>query len=207
MVRESEIGHDPLGWMKAAKDMKMGQSVNTSAAETYSSPASAGHAGVQPALNQQIPTYSSKNNPSDVQKPVQQRQENVGAKTDTATTHGPKVVIGRLYDKASQEKEKKPLPAKDKANEIRPHIEQPLSEIDNIQGFRRQSAEIKPFPFSSSSQLSIYFIVGYTVLLLILGYFVFSDFSRRAKNIEARISSLERVIQERMSISDEHIND
>ena len=67
-----------------------------------------------------------------------------------------------------------------------------------IQPINRIAPEINRVPVSATaSQFSTYIIVGYTALLLILGYFVYSDLSKRTSRIEAKIMAIEKVLREK----------
>ncbi|MBI2556500.1 MAG: hypothetical protein HYW13_03620, partial [Planctomycetes bacterium] len=110
----------------------------------------------------------------------------------------PKVVIGRLYEKPSLEKVKSVQRNKNEVLETRRSVESSLPVSGTIQPINRIAPEINRTPVSTAvSHFSTYIIVAYTALLLILGYFVYGDLSKRTSRIEAKIMAIEKILREK----------
>jgi hypothetical protein len=110
-------------------------------------------------------------------------------------------VIGRLYEKPSPEKiksaQRNESEIQDTGRSVAPSISVSRT-IPPIPPINRMAPEINRVPVSAAaSQFTTYIIVGYTALLLILGYFVYSDLSKRTSRIEAKIMAIEKVLREK----------
>lgn len=198
MGKDRVLGHDPLGWIKVTKENKKSfPSVGEDAA-IQNTVKSDQQTGSQTVFPQQIPVSINKNN--DVSKASQPpgkvdsvKADNV---TDNTTTPKPRVVIGRLYEKPSTEKIKSVQRNEGTFQESRSYMESsfPVSRI--MQPMKRNDPEINRVSHPvSADRISTYIIIAYTALLLILGYFVYNDLSKRTSRVEARLFALERALR------------
>ncbi len=199
MGKEGALGQDPLGWIKAAKESKgLFSSEATNAANKVAGEASPPPVPQAP-LKQPMPP------------PV---QEVKGAETPVAATppvkiagagggvaaQKPRVVIGRLYEKPSADKAKPAAPRAEGASlEARRPTSQPFPVVK-----APQPAIKSELPQASrvvedvgGSRFSTYIVIAYTALMLILGYLVYDDLSKRTSRLEARIFSLEKALHAR----------
>lgn len=138
------------------------------------------------AINKEIPAGS----PRAPQTPVR-----MTGHVDPAAAQKPKVVIGRLYEKPTPEREK-PFPrAEDARQEARPMPEStttPMS-FSPMMGTPIPEAHRKDNTVSPS-RFSNYLIIVYTAIMLILGYIAYRDVSKRISKIESKILVIEKAI-------------
>lgn len=194
MGKESALGHDPLRWMKITKENK--KSLSSEDADTAGQNAGKAEqqASIQTTPKQQIPFPSGNSKAQFVSKkaiPPNNRANN-------PPTPKPKVVIGRLYEKPSPEKIKSVQRNESEIQEIKRSVESSIPASRTIQPIKRMEAEINRIPASPAvSHFSTYIIVAYTALLLILGYFIYGDLSKRTSRIEAKIMAIEKILREK----------
>ncbi len=183
MGKESALGHDPLGWIKAVKDNKKPSSDNLADKNVPEN---------NPPLPQQQPSI-----PSNIDKPlerVSQPMNNVGSSTRGVPPLKPKVVIGRMYEKPVPEKPKSVQGAESTNRETRQAVKSPSPVALQPQQVRRIETEINRPVTTSGDRFLTYIIIAYTTLLLILGCFVYSDLSRRMGRMEAKVLALQKAL-------------
>ena len=195
MGKESALGHDPLRWMKITKENK--KSLSSEDANTAGQ--NAEKAEQQPSIQitpkQQIHLPTGNSKAQFVSKKAPPSPSNI---PNNPSAPKPRVVIGRLYEKPSLEKVKSVQHNENEVLETRRSVEPSLPVSRTIQPINRIAPEINRTPVSTTaSHFSTYIIVGYTALLLILGYFVYSDLSKRTSRIEAKIMAIEKVLREK----------
>jgi len=195
MGKESALGHDPLRWMKITKENK--KTLSSEDADTARQ--NAGKAEQQPSIQttpkQQITLPTGNGKARFVSKKAMPSPGNV---PNNPAAPKPKVVIGRLYEKPSLEKVKSVQRNKNEVLETRRSVESSLPVSGTIQPINRIAPEINRTPVSTAvSHFSTYIIVAYTALLLILGYFVYGDLSKRTSRIEAKIMAIEKILREK----------
>ena len=195
MGKESALGHDPLRWMKITKENK--KSLSSEDANTAGQ--NAEKAEQQPSIQitpkQQIHLPTGNSKAQFVSKKAPPSPSNI---PNNPSAPKPRVVIGRLYEKPSLEKVKSVQHNENEVLETRRSVEPSLPVSRTIQPINRIAPEINRTPVSTTaSHFSTYIIVGYTALLLILGYFVYSDLSKRTSRIEAKIIAIEKTLLEK----------
>ena len=195
MGKESALGHDPLRWMKITKENK--KTLSSEDADTARQ--NAGKAEQQPSIQttpkQQITLPTGNGKARFVSKKAMPSPGNV---PNNPAAPKPKVVIGRLYEKPSLEKVKSVQRNESEIQEIKRSVESSIPASRTIQPINRIAPEINRTPVSTAvSHFSTYIIVTYTALLLILGYFVYGDLSKRTSRIEAKIMAIEKILREK----------
>lgn len=203
MAKNKVLGHDPLGWMKATKEEKeetadeRGQKtakedipkIKKNIVHNIQRPVS--RSGVE---QQQTPPHKEETAVSESESEKEEpKADNKAA--DTTQTPKPKVVIGRLYEQLSREKIT-PVQENENASVIpRKHVapaplqSAPLQTMGKIEA--EGGRETAP---ASASQITTYIVIAYTVLLLILGFFVYRDLSKRTSRVEAKLFALEKAL-------------
>jgi hypothetical protein len=193
MGKESALGHDPLRWMKITKENKKSLSSEDANAAGQNAEKAEQQTSIQ-TTPKQIPLPRDNGETPLVSKatPLPNNRANNPAAPK------PKVVIGRLYEKPSPEKIKSVQRNESEIQETGRSVEPSIPVARTIQPINRIAPEINRVPVSvTASQFSTYIIVGYTALLLILGYFVYSDLSKRTSRIEAKIMAIEKILREK----------
>ncbi len=191
MGKESALGHDPLRWMKITKENKKSLSSENANAAGQNAEKAEQQTSIQ-ATPKQIPLPRDNGETPLVSKatPLPNNRANNPAAPK------PKVVIGRLYGKPSPEKIKSVQRNESEIQETGRSVEPSIPVARTIQPINRIAPEINRVPVSATaSQFSTYIIVGYTALLLILGYFVYGDLSKRTCRIEAKIMAIEKILR------------
>jgi hypothetical protein len=195
MGKDSALGRDPLNWMKVVKESKKSVSLgdaNTSDQNTIKNDRQPN----SPIMaKQQIPYPENNDKTPHIQK-LSQPPDKIEKRADNTAVPKQKVVIGRLYEKPSAEKVKSIPHSEGVVRESRPYIEPSLPAARGVQPIQRNEPEINRVPFSMPAErTSSYIIVAYTALLLVLGYFVYSDLSKRTSKIEARLFTIEKALR------------
>ena len=193
MGKESALGHDPLRWMKITKENKKSLSSEDANAAGQNAEKAEQQTSIQ-TTPKQIPLPRDNGETPLVSKatPLPNNRANNPAAPK------PKVVIGRLYEKPSPEKIKSVQRNESEIQETGRSVEPSIPVARTIQPINRIAPEINRTPVSTAaSHFSTYIIVGYTALLLILGYFVYSDLSKRTSRIEAKIMAIEKILREK----------
>jgi hypothetical protein len=193
MGKESALGHDPLRWMKITKENKKSLSSEDANAAGQNAEKAEQQTSIQ-TKPKQIPLPRDNGETPLVSKatPLPNNRANNPAAPK------PKVVIGRLYEKPSPEKIKSVQRNESEIQETGRSVEPSIPVARTIQPINRIAPEINRTPVSATaSHFSTYIIVGYTALLLILGYFVYSDLSKRTSRIEAKIMAIEKILREK----------
>ena len=195
MGKESALGHDPLRWMKITKENKKSLSSEDANTARQNAGKAEQQASIQTTPKQQITLPTDNGKARFVSKKAIPSPGNV---PNNPAAPKPKVVIGRLYEKPSPEKVKSVQRNKNEVLETRRSVESSLPVSGTIQPINRIAPEINRTPVSTAvSHFSTYIIVAYTALLLILGYFVYGDLSKRTSRIEAKIMAIEKILREK----------
>lgn len=199
MGKDNVLGHDPLGWMKVTKEEKKSFPVTDGNEENPNSERGDQKANHQTATAQQLSNQKTRDALSDNVKVSQFPGKVAGMKVDSVPDNTPapkhKVVIGRLYEKPSPEKGKPIQRSEGIVQESKSYSEPPLPGSRVVQPIRRNDPEIhRVSPAVSSDRFSSYIIIAYTALLLILGYFVYQDLSKRTGRVEARLFAIEKAL-------------
>ncbi|MEP9411141.1 MAG: hypothetical protein HRF42_06995 [Candidatus Brocadia sp.] len=201
MGKDSVLGHDPLGWMKATKENKKSFPAVDGDTTIQDTVKSGQQTGSQQVFQKQISVSTNKNNDKnfDVSK-VPQPLDKVGSVkadnvTENTTAPKPRVVIGRLYEKPSTEKIRSVQRNEGAFQESKSYPEPSFPASVTVQPVKRNVSEINRVSTpASADHISTYIIIAYTALLLILGYFVYNDLSKRTSRIEARLFALEKAL-------------
>ncbi len=193
MGKESALGQDPLRWMKITKENKKSLSSEDANAAGLNAEKAEQQTSIQ-ATPKQIPLPRDNGETQLVSKATPLPNN----RTDNPSAPKPRVVIGRLYEKPSPEKTKSVQRNEGEIQETGRSVEPSTPVSSAIQPINRIAPEINRVPVSAAaSQFSTYIIVGYTALLLVLGYFVYSDLSKRTSRVEAKIMAIEKVLREK----------
>lgn len=197
MGKEGALGQDPLGWIKAAKESKgLFSSEAMNAANKVAGEASQPQVPQVP-LKQPPPAHEVKGAETPVMAPPPVKTAGAGG---NVAAQKPRVVIGRLYEKPSADKAKPAAPRVEGASlEARRPTSQPFPVIKAT-----QPAVKSELPQANrvaedvgGSRFSTYIVIAYTALMLILGYLVYDDLSKRTSRLETRIFSLEKALHAR----------
>lgn len=199
MGKDSALGHDPLNWMKVVQESKKSVALGNVNAVDQNTTKSGQPSNPQITEKLQTPSPAKDDKPPPVQKqaqPADTRED----RTDSASAPKQKVVIGRLYEKPSAEKTK-PIPATEDASKesrayVAPTIPLSIPTSMRVPPIQKNEPVIHRAPFSVPvERTTTYIIVAYTALLLILGYFVYNDLSKRTSRIEARLFAVEKALR------------
>lgn len=195
MGKESALGRDPLSWMGITKENKKSLSSEDANTSGQNAQKNEQQTNIPTTLKQQISPPTSNGENKDVRK-VSQPPIKMNSVANITATPKPRVVIGRLYEKPSSEKVKPVQRNENESQETRRYIEPSIPVSRTIQPINRMETEINRIPaYSIPSHFSTYIIVAYTALMLILGYFVYNDISKRTSRIEARIIAIEKTLR------------
>ena len=193
MGKESALGHDPLRWMKITKENKKTLSSEDANTARQNARKAEQQPSIQTTPKQQMPLPTGNRDARFVSKKAMPSPGNI---PNSPAAPKPKVVIGRLYEKPSLEKVKSVQRNENEVLETRRSVEPSFPVSRTIQPINRIAPEINRTPVSTAaSHFSTYIIVGYTALLLILGYFVYRDLSKRTSRIEAKIIAIEKTLR------------
>ncbi|MFO0792850.1 MAG: hypothetical protein U0586_02185 [Candidatus Brocadiaceae bacterium] len=125
---------------------------------------------------------------------VSQPTNNVGSSTRGVPPLKPKVVIGRMYEKPAPEKQKS-VRGTENVNPETIEVVRNSSPV-TLQPQQTMGAAIETSRSltTSGDRFLTYLIIAYTTLLLILGYFVYIDLSRRMGRMEAKVLALQKAL-------------
>ncbi|MDR4506994.1 MAG: hypothetical protein MRJ65_01940 [Candidatus Brocadiaceae bacterium] len=196
MAKNRALGNDPLHWLKARKEVETGKAAS-SGKETVSDATiekDRKQENVPSATGQQM----SQSTPDEKKQVVPEKAEASGTENVVPVGNSgnePKVVIGRLYEEATVEK----------ARPVQQQTGIFQGERKRAQAFLPVSKTVKTIQDEVSKDVVpsagrvfpsvTYIVIAYTALLLILGYFVYADLSKRTSAIEARIFALEKALR------------
>ncbi len=103
----------------------------------------------------------------------------------------PRLSIGRLYEKPAPLGEVAPQEARQSTEPVFPETSYAPRSISPMMG--RPVAEIpRKENAISPGRFSNYLIIVYTAIMLVLGYIVYQDVSKRISKVEAKISAIEK---------------
>lgn len=196
MGKDGVLGHDPLGWMKVGSESKKAVSLGDDGPAEQNAARSDQPSGSQITTKQQIPSPASDERTQHIPK-QSHPPEKTGTRSDIASVPKQKVVIGRLYEKPSAEKTKSmPRNEHGLSQASRPYAEPPTPAPPRVQPIQGSEHSIDRTPvFLSAERTSTYIIIAYTALLLVLGYLVYNDLSKRTSRIEARLFTIEKALR------------
>lgn len=187
MGKDSVLGSDPLNWMKIAIENKKLSSLNNEKLNQETNLQETGKRQESITANS-----GETQGVTGIQQPVSKVSSMPG---NTTTASEPKAVIGGLYEKPSPKGIQWIQHSKDISQEKRHQIEPSFPGMRTVQPMERMKSEVTPAFSLSSTTFSTYIIIAYTALMLILGYLVYNDFSKRTNRIEARLSVIEKTLQ------------
>lgn len=199
MKKKNVLGHDPLAWMNL--ELKRKSPLPEGVKEEDKNVVENKQQKVQNAAKQQSFPSLKEDEDNSISKGNQaERVFNVITGSNELPPK-PKVVIGRLYEEISKKAATTISPSNeaiatpDAANRFQ-KTEPPSSGYGAAKTGMGMPSSVNKLPATGSGvQFSTYLIVAYTVLLLILGYFVYTDFSKRTNRLEAKIYAIERALR------------
>lgn len=193
MGKDSALGHDPLNWMKVGKESKKIVSLGGDNANAAERNAAGNDQTSGSPIKKEMPSPANDDKTPPVPKQSQPSHNKIDIRADIASVPKQKVVIGRQYEKPSAEKAKSVSQNEQRSSPVsRPSLPPPA----HVQPMQRSERAINRVPFSlSAERTSTYIVVAYTALLLVLGYFVYNDLSKRTSRIEARLFALEKALR------------
>ena len=200
MKKKNVLGHDPLAWMNLGRERK--PPLPEGVKEEDKNVVKNNQQKVQDAAKQQsFPLLKKEDEDISISKGNQaERVFNVITGSNEPPPK-PKVVIGRLYEEISKKTattippSNEVIAAPGAANRFQ-KTEPPFPVSDTLKTGMGMPSRVNKLPATGAGvQFSTYLIVAYTVLLLILGYFVYTDFSKRTNRLEAKIYAIERVLR------------
>ncbi|MBE7443815.1 MAG: hypothetical protein HS132_00490 [Planctomycetia bacterium] len=196
MGKDRALGHDPLNWMKVVKEGKKSISLGDVHATDQNTTKNDPQSNSPITANQQISVPASGDKTPHIPK-LSQIPDKIDKGAGNTAEPKQRVVIGRLYEKPSAEKIKSIPHTNDGVVQgASPYIESSLPVYRRVQPIQRNEPEINRVPFSlPPERISTYIIVAYTALLLVLGYFVYNDLSKRTSRIEARLFAVEKALR------------
>jgi hypothetical protein len=199
MGKDNVLGHDPLEWMKVTKENKKPFSVPAVDGVDKNIVKGDQQISSLTTAKQQISIPKNNDKPLDVSRVSHSQGKVDGMKVDSVAdspvTPKPKVVIGRLYEKLPAEKSKPTQHNEGMLQESKPYIEPSFPVSRAVQPITRNNTEINRVSHSiSADHFSTYLIIAYTALMLILGYFVYNDLSKRTSRVEARLFAIEKAL-------------
>lgn len=196
MGKDSALGHDPLRWMRVTKENKKSPSTEEVIKVEQNIEKAVKKIIPQTTIKQQALLSTNDNRPLDVQKKAaSQSSKDASSIANSTSAPKPKVVIGRMYEKPTVEKLKQPQGEVGVSQESRRYVKPSPASYKTMQPIESPDYSLEHVPsYTSAFSLSTYIIIAYTALILILGFFVYSDLSKRMSRIEARISAIEKVL-------------
>lgn len=192
MGKEGALGHDPLGWIKAVKENKKVSS-DTGIASDKNSSEDNQPISSQTSLNQQLSVPANNVKPPDAVK-IHQSSDTMRSTATSVPPPKPKVVIGRMYEKPAPEKPKSVQGAESPISEIRQPVKSLSPVTTQPQQVRQMETEISRPVTTSGDRFLTYIIIAYTTLMLILGYFAYSDLSKRMSRLEVKVFDIQKTL-------------
>jgi len=194
MGKDSALGHDPLRWMRVTKENKKSPSTEDVIKVEQNIEKAVKKTIPQITIKQQKTISTNNDRTQDIQK-APQLPHKVNNVVDDQTKPKPKIVIGRMYEKPTVEKLKQPKFEDSVSKEPSRYTEQPPTSYKTMLPIKSPDYSLEHVPsYTSAFSLSTYIIIAYTTLILMLGFFVYMDISKRTSRIEARISAIEKVL-------------
>ncbi|MCF6148251.1 MAG: hypothetical protein E3K37_06300 [Candidatus Kuenenia sp.] len=202
MKKKNVLGHDPLGWMKVEREKKSPSPETVK--DENKTVVENNQQKTQDSVKQQsfpLPKDDKNDNETGISKDNQTERVFNVITGSNETPPKPKVVIGRLYEEVSKkaasatQQNNVATPPPGTTNSAQKTTEQSFPQYETIKTDMGMQSRGKKLPGTETrAQFSTYLIVAYTVLLLILGYFVYTDFSKRTNRLEAKIYAIERAL-------------
>ncbi|NUO08756.1 MAG: hypothetical protein HUU08_08785 [Candidatus Brocadia sp.] len=195
MGKDSVLGHDPLGWMKIVKENKKSISLGGANAADQSTAKNDQQTNSRITVKQEKPLPPNIDNTQEAPK-VLPSAGNTDKEMNNTAAPKPRIVIGRLYEKPTAEKGKSVERNEGSVRESKPYIEPSFPVSRTVQTIKKNEPEINRAHLSvPADRFSTYIIIAYTALMLILGYFVYNDLSKRTSRIEARLLAIEKSLR------------
>jgi hypothetical protein len=189
MVRDNALGNDPLGWIKLTKEGKKVPTPEHLSAEKQKEE----KVKQQTTVNQQklFPTKSAE--AKIVSDTTKTKTETKGPVNNVTAKSKPKVVIGKMYEKPSVEGLKQIETEVSISKESKNYNTQPPPSYITTQPFKINNQRVEHIPASTSAiSFSTYIVIAYTALIVILGFFVYHDLSKRINRLESKILTVEK---------------
>jgi len=191
MGKDSALGNDPLGWIKLTKEGKklpIPEHLSTGKQKEEK-------IKQQTTVNQQR-LFSTKSAEAKIVSDTSKTKiENRGSVNNVIAKPKPKVVIGRMYEKPSVEGLKQIETEVSVSKESKNYNTQPPPSYITTQPFKINNQRVEHIPSSIPAiSFSTYIIIAYTALILILGFFVYHDLSKRINKLEAKILTIEKAL-------------
>ncbi|MGQ3685794.1 MAG: hypothetical protein ACUBOA_12445 [Candidatus Loosdrechtia sp.] len=198
MGKDSALGSDPLSWMKIASENKKTASSKGEESVQVNNEKPDLRLNLQERSKSQASVFVVNNKDTRSTTGVQQPAGKPdGMHANIASASLPKVAIGRLYEKPSAKEGESVSNSQNVSQEKQYHVRPPFYGMRTLQPTQEMGRKITQGSSLFSSGFSTYIIVAYTALMLILGYLVYNDFSKRTGRIEARLSVIEKALQSR----------
>ncbi|OQZ03386.1 MAG: hypothetical protein B6D34_07795 [Candidatus Brocadia sp. UTAMX1] len=196
MGKDSVLGFDPLNWMKVSKESEKSVPAGEVHAADQNDTRVDQVSGSRVTAKQQIPSPVIGNKAPHIPKQLK-LPDAIDNRADGVSVQRQKVVIGRRHENPSAEKTKSmPQNTEGIFQEPVHYVEPAMPTSGRIHPIQRNEWKINWLPFTlSSEQISTYIIIAYTALLLVLGYFVYNDLSKRTSRIEARLFVIEKALR------------
>ncbi|MCR4292979.1 MAG: hypothetical protein NUV76_08900 [Candidatus Kuenenia sp.] len=199
MKKKNVLGHDPLAWMNLERERK--SPLPEGVKEEDKNVVKNNQQKVQDAAKQQSFPLLKEAEDNSISKGNQAERVFNVITGSNGPPPKPKVVIGRLYEEISKKTATTISPSNEAiatpgaANRFQ-KTEPPSPGYGAVKTGMGMPSRVNKLPATGLGvQFSTYLIVAYTVLLLILGYFVYTDFSKRTNRLEAKIYAIERALR------------
>ncbi|MEK7699446.1 MAG: hypothetical protein AAB332_03500 [Planctomycetota bacterium] len=194
MGKENALGSDPLNRTRSPNENRKSPLLDAMVTTNPQGDKNAQQTNVPGPFRRPEPLAINKETPAGSPR-APQAPVRMAGHVDPAAAQKPKVVIGRLYEKPTPEREK-PFPrAEDARQEARPMPESTTAprSFSPMMGTPMPEANRKDSTISPS-KFSNYLIIVYTAIMLILGYIAYRDVSKRISKIESKILAIEKAI-------------
>ncbi|MCF6157926.1 MAG: hypothetical protein E3K32_05000 [wastewater metagenome] len=187
MGKNNALGNDPLKWLKMVNGNKQTSFFNNKEKGNQ-------QADPQTVVKQQASFSTNKEESVDTAKNIHPIDKD-DIESNNTVIPKPKVIIGRLYEKSSPEKVNSALHTEGAFQGIGHFTKPSLRGARPLQPIKKTESETNHRAAAIlSSRFPTYIIVAYTALMLILGYLVYNDFSKRTQRIEERLITIEKAL-------------
>lgn len=199
MGKDNALGYDPLNWMKVTSENKKIPPAEGVNEKDLHAEKPNQHTDPPVTAKQQVPLSAGTNEGPDILRtPVSQPQDKVSRTPENDPAGAkPRVVIGRLYERPSPEKTKSVQPDDMIPQEPRRRIDLSLPGPKTIQPIKKTDPGANHVSSVPGKNFSAYIVIAYTALILILGYFVYNDLSKRMGRVETRVLAIEKALHEK----------
>lgn len=191
MGKDNALGNDPLGWIKLTKEGKKLPTPGHLSTEKQKEE----KVKQQITVNQQR-LLSTKSVEAKIASDTSKtKTEPKGSINNVVAKPKPKVVIGRMYEKPSVEGLKQIETEVSVSKESKNYNTLPPPSYITTQPFKINNQRVEHIPAPTSAiSFSTYIVIAYTALILILGFFVYHDLSKRINKLESKIHMIEKAL-------------